>query len=127
MFPSKIGDFASFGSESRYNIINLLLLLPLAPLASILIHLTGIKNEVYNVDKATTEFTGDQGYLGVTFIEIEKKLTSYIVDTDLCLIPLFAVPPRSSNFYYGLFRPFPPVQKRIKRLSMSRKQQMSRR
>ncbi len=121
MFPAKIWDFISLGSGSRYNIMNLIFLLPFAPLAALIVHMAGIKEEINIIDSHTTDMTGDQGYLGVTFIEIEKNLSSFIVDTDLALVPLFVAPPRCSNIYYTLFRPFPPLQKRIKRLSMARK------
>jgi len=121
MFPAKIWDFLSQGSGSRYNIMNLIFLLPFAPLAAVIVHMGGVKEEIGIIDSHTTDMTGDQGYLGVTFMEIEKNLSNYIVDTDLALVPLFVTPPRCSNFYYTLFRPFPPIQKRIKRLSMARK------
>lgn len=121
MFPAKIWDFLSLGSGSRYNIMNLIFLLPFAPLAALIVHMAGVKEEIGIIDSHTTDMTGDQGYLGVTFIEIEKNLSNFIVDTDLALVPLFVAPPRCSNFYYTLFRPFPPLQKRIKRLSMARK------
>jgi len=126
MYPAKIGDLFSTGSTVRYNIINLIFLLAFAPLAAFLIHMAGGKREIYEIDHDTTNLTGDQGFLVVTFIEIEKKLTNYIVDIDLALVPLFAVPPKCSNIYYGLFMPFPPIQKRINRLRSHRKHQRSR-
>lgn len=126
MYPAKIGDLFSIGSMVRYNIMNLIFLLPFAPLAAFLIHMAGGKRGIYEIDHDTTNLTGDQGFLVVTFIEIEKKLTNYIVDMDLALVPLFVAPPKCSNIYYVLFRPFPPIQKRINRLRSHRKHQRSR-
>jgi len=121
MYPAKIADFISRGTEGRYNLLNLILLLPLAPVAALFVHLAlGGKNEIYATDERTTEITGDQGYLGVTLIEISKKISDFAIDTDLALIPLFIVPPRCSNFYFSLFRPFPPIAKRINRLIKQR-------
>ncbi len=121
MFPAKLGDFMSRGTEQRYNLLNLILLLPFAPLAAIFVHLTvGSKEEIYETDEHTADLTGDQGYIGVTLIEINKTIANFTVDTDLSLVPLFLAPPQCPNFYYNLFRPFPPVSKRINRLVKKR-------
>jgi len=121
MYPAKIADFISRGTEARYNLVKLIILLPLAPVAALFIHLAlGGKSEIYTTDERTTELTGDQGYLGVTLIEISKKISNFVMDTDLALIPLFIAPPRCPNIYYNLFRPFPPIAKRINRLIKQR-------
>jgi heat shock protein HtpX len=121
MAPAKIADVISLTSGSRYNILNLILLFPLALPAALITHLASGNIDIYKIDQDTTKLTGDQGYLGVTLIEIDKKIGSFIVDTDLSLVPLFIAPPQGTNFYFRLFRTFPPLGKRINRLMQQRK------
>jgi heat shock protein HtpX len=121
MLPAKVGDFLSMGSSSRYNILNLMLLVPMAPLAALIVHVSGSKRDIHETDQETGNLIGDQAYLGVTLIEIDKTISSFTIDTDLALIPLFIAPPMCSNFYYNMFRPFPPLSKRINRLRMQRR------
>ncbi len=123
MAPAKVADVFTLGSSSRYNILNLIILFPFAMFAILIVHLAGSSKEIYKIDQGTTELTGDQGFLGVTLIEIDKKITAFTVDTDLALVPLFITPPHGANLYYRLFRPFPPLAKRINRLMQARKRE----
>lgn len=121
MAPAKIADVFTLNSGTRYNILNLIIMFPFAIFAALLVHLAGGAREIYRIDQETTKLTGDQGYLGITLIEIDKKISAFTVDTDLALVPLFITPPHGTNFYYRWFRPFPPQGKRINRLMQSRK------
>ena len=122
MFPAKLGDFLSLGSSTRYNLLNLILLFPLALFACIFVQLGNEKRDIYETDKKSCDLIGDQAYLAVALIEIDKNIVTFKVDVDICLVPLFVAPPRTTNFYYKWFRPFPPLAKRIHRLKRQRDQ-----
>jgi Zn-dependent protease with chaperone function len=114
--PGRIANRAMGKDPGDPNGVATFLNLIPAFLAALFLAMMADKKAVYKIDRTAQKLLENSDYLPYAFMKFHEASLAVAFNVDLALAPCCIANPNSHDAFAGLFKPYPPIPKRIERM-----------